>query len=187
MHRGQVPQHVLVLRSGRVKVTAATPLGRDVVLAFRGPGELLGELSALDQEPRSASLVALEPVEALLLGHEDFRRFLAERPDAAIVLLRLLARRLRDVDAGRIRFAASSTMGRVAIRLLELCERFGREEQGAIRIALPLSQEELAGWAGASLESVTRALQRMRSLGWLETRRREIRVLDVEALRRIAG
>jgi CRP/FNR family cyclic AMP-dependent transcriptional regulator len=183
MHQEQVPHSVLLLRSGRVKVSSLTVTGGESVLAFRGPGDLVGELSALDAEPRSATVVAVDCVEALVVADQEFRAFLAERPAAAMALLRVLAWRLRDSDAKRIQFAAYTTASRVAARLLELCERFGSREGQAIRIVLPLSQEELAGWAGASLEAVGRALRTMRSLGWIETRRREIRVLDLEALR----
>lgn len=186
LHERQLADRVLILRSGRVKITSSTPTGREVVLAFRGPGELVGELAALDDQPRSASAVAVEPVEAVSLTPADFREFLAEHPSAALALLRILSRRLRDSDAKRIEFSGLNTIGRVAVRLLELCERFGRPDDGAIRIALPLTQEELAGWTGASIESVGRALQMMRSLNWIETRRREIRVLDEDALRRAA-
>lgn len=179
MHVDQVARDVLILRSGRVKVSATTSAGRMVLLAFRGPGDLVGELAALDESPRSATIVALEPVDALALAHADFRALLAEHPPAALALLRVLTGRLRDADAKRVQLAAYTTIGRVAFCLLELSERFG-EENGDI--LLPLSQEELAGWAGASLESVGRALSSMRRLGWVETRRRAIRVLDRGAL-----
>lgn len=182
MHVGQVPREVLVLLAGRVKVSATTPAGRTVLLAFRGPGDLVGELAALDDEPRSASVVALEPVQALAIGRDEFRAFLLERPAAALVLLSELTARLRDADAKRIQLAAYTTVGRVAFCLLELCERFGAGGDGAVEILLPLSQEELASWAGASIESVGRALQTMRRLGWIETGRRVIRVLDRAAL-----
>jgi len=183
MHSGQVPHDVLVLRSGRVKVSATTESGRDVLLAIRGPGDLVGELSALDERPRSASIVALEPVEALAIAHRYFRALLEQHPSMALALLRMLSDRLRDADAKRIQIAGYTAMGRVAFCLLELCERFGAGGQGAVDITLPLSQEELAGWAGVSLESVGRSLQTMRGLGWIETRRRAIRVLDRDALR----
>jgi CRP/FNR family cyclic AMP-dependent transcriptional regulator len=182
VYEGQRADKVLVLRSGRVKVTSTTANGREVVLAFRGPGELVGELAALDDEPRSASIIAIEPVEALCLPPDQFRRFVTEHPSASLALLRLLCRRLRDADAKRKEFAELTAIGRVAGQLLELTERFGRPVEGAIVITLPLSQEELAGTTGASLESVARALQTMRSLKCIETRRREIRILDVEAL-----
>jgi CRP-like cAMP-binding protein len=182
MHVGQVPSEVLLLQSGVVKVSATTSAGRDVLLAVRGPGDLIGELSALDDEPRSASIVALEPVQALAIASDRFRAFLLERPEVAIALLRELSARLRDADAKRVQLAAYTTVGRVAFCLIELCDRFGSGDGGAVDITLPLTQEELASWAGASLESVGRALQTMRGLGWIETRRRAIRVLDRPAL-----
>jgi CRP/FNR family cyclic AMP-dependent transcriptional regulator len=181
-HEGQVPDRVLLLRAGCVKVSYLTAGGREVVLAFRGPGELVGELSALDGQPRSATIVAVEPVEALVLTHHAFLAFLADHPSASLALLRMLSQRLREADARRIELSTYMTIGRVAARLLELSERFGREQDGGIQISLPLSQEELAGATGSSLESVGRALQTMRSLKCIETRRREIRVLDRQAL-----
>ena len=189
-HEGQLADRVLILRAGRVKVTATTSNGREVVLAFRGPGELLGDQAALDGLPRSATISAVERVQALSLSAEAFRSFLAAHPSVSLTLLGMLSRRLRDADAKRIEFSAFTTIERVAARLLELSERFGQQEGGSIRIELPLSQEELAGATGASIESVGRALQTMRSLKCIETRRREIRVLDrdaLEALRRAAG
>jgi CRP-like cAMP-binding protein len=188
LHEGQVPDRVLVLRSGRVKVTSSTVLGREVVLAFRGPGELVGELAAIDEEPRSATVQALEPVEALVLDRGRFRTFVATHPAASLTLLQMLSRRLRDADEKRIELSAYTTIERVAGRVLELSGRFGVADEGGVRVAL--SQEELAGATGSSVESVARALQTMRSLKCIETRRREIRVLDaeaLEALRRPAG
>jgi CRP/FNR family transcriptional regulator, cyclic AMP receptor protein len=187
MHAGQVPHDVLVLQGGRVKVSGTTDAGREILLAFRGPGDLVGELSALDERPRSVSIVALEAVEALALSHEQFRAVLAQHPSASLALLRVLSDRLRDADAKRLQFAGYTTMGRVAFCLLELCDRFGEVDEGTVEIDLPLSQEELAGWAGSSLESVGRALQQMRGLGWIETRRRAIRVLDRDALKGATG
>ncbi len=181
-HEGQVPDRVLLLHSGCVKVSRVTFGGREVVLAFRGAGELVGEQSALDGEPRSATIMAVEPVEAHVLTHVSFRAFLLEHPAASVALLAILSRRLREADARRAEFSALPAMGRVAARLIELSDRYGHEENGTIRISLPISQEELAGWTGASIESVGRALQTMRSLKYIETGRREIRVLDRHAL-----
>jgi len=178
-HESQLPDRVLVVRAGMVKVTSTTSAGREVVLAFRGAGELVGELAALDGEPRSATVRAIEGVSALALSVDAFRGFLESRPAVALILLRMLARRLRDADAKRIEFASSTTIERVAARLLEFSERFGHEDaSGTVHIALPLSQEELAGSTGASIESVGRALHTLRTLSCVETRRREIRILD---------
>jgi CRP/FNR family transcriptional regulator, cyclic AMP receptor protein len=186
-HQGQVADRVMILTKGRVKVSSTTAAGREVVLAFLGPGELLGELGAVDGAPRSASIVALESVEVLALAPRDFQRFLAQHPTVVAALLRTLSERLRDSDVKRIEFAALDALGRVAMRLLELCERFGEVSDEHVDVLLPLSQEELAGWAGASREAVARALYTMRSLGWIETSRRRVRVLDVAALRRAGG
>ena len=187
MHVDQVARDVLILRSGLVKISATTRQGRSVLLAFRGPGDLVGELAALDDTPRSATVLALEPVDVLAVDPADFRAVLAEHPAAQQALVRTLAERLRDADAKRVQLAAYDTLGRVAFCLLELCVRFGRAEADRIEIQLPISQDELAGWAGASIESVGRALQRMRRLGWIQTGRRAITVLDREALRGVTA
>jgi CRP/FNR family cyclic AMP-dependent transcriptional regulator len=186
LHQGQVPDQVLLLRSGRVKVYSTTASGKEAVLAVRGPGELVGELSALDEQPRSASIVALDPVEAVVLSSADFRHFLVEHPAAALALLGMLSRRLRDADAKRVEYMALPTLGRVAACIVEMAARFGEVRGDVIDLELPLSQEELAGLTSSSLESVARALQTMREQGWLETRRRHITVLDVEAIRSAA-
>jgi CRP/FNR family cyclic AMP-dependent transcriptional regulator len=187
MHEGQHADRVLLLKSGHVKALCTTAGGREVVLSFCGPGELIGELAFLDEETRSASVVAVEQVEALSVSLHDFRRFLSERPSASLALLAVLSRRLRNADAKRIEFAALNSIGRVATRLLELGERFGVEDDGAVRIGLPVTQEEIAGLVGASLESVGRSLQTMRRVGWIETGRRQIWILDADALRRAAA
>ena len=102
----------------------------------------------------------------------------------ALVILRMVAGRLRYADAQQADFATHDVVGRVAHRLLELSERFGStRDEGRIEIELPLSQEELAAWTGASREAVSKALQLLRSLRIVETGLLHITVLDVEALR----
>lgn len=182
-HVGQVGDRVLVIVSGHVKVVRPTEQGRDVMLALRGPGDLVGEQAALDGEPRSASIVALEPVEALALTAADFLAFATSRPPAARFLLQMLAARLRDADAKRLEHAASDVLGRLAQRLVELCERCGRPADDGVHIELPLTQEDLASWIGTSRESASRALQQMRDLGWVSTARRAIVVRDLAAVR----
>jgi CRP-like cAMP-binding protein len=174
---------VVVLRSGRVKVSSDTASGTEVVLAVRGPGALVGELSAIDREPLSATVTALEPVTALVVPHAEFERFLQGHGRVAYLLMRQLSLRLRDADRKRIEFGAYDTTGRVAARLVELAERFGAETPDGLRIGLPLSQDELAGWTGASREAVTKALRTLRGEGWIQTGRLYVVVRDLEALR----
>jgi CRP-like cAMP-binding protein len=183
-HEGGGSDAIVVVLSGRVKVSTVTPEGKEVVLAFRGPGDLLGELSAIDREARSATVGALEAVDAAVVAATDFRAFLSAHPRVAILLLEMLARRLRDADRKRVEFGAHDTLGRVAARLVELAERYGEPVTDGVRITLPLSQEELAGWTGSSREAVGKALHALRGLGWVRTERRRITVLEMEPLRR---
>jgi CRP-like cAMP-binding protein len=178
---------VLVLLDGRVKITAPTVDGHEAVLGFRGPGDLVGELGAVDGRPRGASVSALEPVTALACAGTDFRALLKSQPAVGAALLRVVVERLRGADDERADFGAHDVLGRVARRLCELAERFGTQEDGGIEIALPLTQEELAGWCGASREAVAKALATTRKLGWIETGRRTILITDIEALRTYAG
>ncbi|MGI5246101.1 Crp/Fnr family transcriptional regulator [Dactylosporangium sp. CA-139066] len=178
-----VSETVIVLRSGRVKVSSDTASGTEVVLAVRGPGALLGELSAIDGGPRAATVTALEPVTALSVSSADFERYLLGHARVSFLLMRELTRRLRDADRKRIEFGAYDTTGRVAARLVELAERFGERTEEGLRISLPLSQDELAGWTGSSREAVTKALRTLREEGWIQTGRLHVVIHDLDALR----
>ncbi|MGE3663921.1 MAG: Crp/Fnr family transcriptional regulator [Pseudonocardia sp.] len=175
---------VVFIVSGRVKVFSLTDEGEEILLAVRGPGALLGEVSAVDGGPRSASVAALEPVEAVVLTAAVFVDFLCSHAAAATVLLQLVVARLRDADRKRIEFAAYDIASRVARRLVELAERFGEPDDKGVRITVALSQDELAGWVGASREAVAKALRVLRDRGLVTTGRRTMTVLDLPALRR---
>ena len=169
---------------GRVKACYFTDEGDEVVLAIRGPGALLGEMSAIDDEPLSATVTALEPVETVVVPVDSFLDYLQAHPRVALMLLRGMSRKLRDSDRKRVEFSAFDTLGRVARRLVELADDFGEADGDGIRISLPLSQEELTGWTGSSREAVSKALRTLRGRGWIETRRRAITVLDIDSLRK---
>lgn len=186
MTEGEIADHVAVVLSGRAKVSSYTADGKEVVLALRGAGELLGELSALDGGERSASCSALEDVEALVIPAQRFEGFLEDHPRLALLLLHTVIRRLRDSDRKRIEFGAFDTPGRVARRILELVDRYGETDPRGVRIQISLTQDELAGWTGASREAVSKALKLFRDRGWIETGRRSIVVLDLDALRSLA-
>ena len=185
-HEREPGEAVLVLTSGRVKLSCVTEGGREALLGIREPGDLIGEMSALDGGPRSATATALEPVEVIAVSREAFTGFLERTPGVALVLARMIARRLRDADSKRIEYLAQDTVGRVCSRLVELADRFGETEGDGVHIELAITQEELAGWTGSSREAVIRALRTLRELGWIETRRRGVTLLEVEQLRRRA-
>lgn len=183
---GGESRDVVVLLEGRVKVTTASSDGREVMFGARGPGAVLGELSAVDGHPHSATITALEPVEALLVPTARFRVFLAEHGDAALVLLLSVIARLRDADRKRLEFGGSDALGRVAARLVEMAHDHGHRSEDGVVITLPLSQEELAGWTGLSREAVAKALRVLRERGLVETRRRSVVVVDPLRLARDA-
>jgi CRP/FNR family transcriptional regulator, cyclic AMP receptor protein len=185
LHQADDAGPVVVLLGGRVKI-ARTQAGREAIVAVLGPGELIGELSAIDDGPRSSTVTTLEPVEALVVSRTAFAALLERRPRIALVILRTVARRLRYADVQQAQFATHDVVGRLALRLVELCERFGTQQERGIEIRLPLSQEELASWVGASREGVSKAFQLLRSLHIVETGRRRVTVLDLGALRRRA-
>jgi CRP-like cAMP-binding protein len=187
MSQGEAPGRVLAIEQGRAKVTAITEDGRELVLAFSGPGDLVGELSALDGSARVATVRAIEPLTALAIASRDFASFLDGNPRVALVILKLVIARLRDADRQQVEFAAYHTVTRLARRLIELADRYGDREDDAIVIALPISQEELAGWVGASREAITKVLRDLREAGLIETRRRQVTILDPEQLSQLAG
>lgn len=183
MNEGERSDRMVVIVAGYAKVSYFTEEGREVLLAIRGPGDLLGELAALDGEPFSATVTALEDVEALIMTVDDFRTVLTRYPDVGLNLFKSLSRKLRDADRKRVEFAAYDSVGRVASRLVELAETFGVDTLDGIRIGLPLTQEELAGWTGCSREAVAKALQSLRNRNLIETHRRGVTVRDLEGLR----
>jgi CRP/FNR family transcriptional regulator, cyclic AMP receptor protein len=183
MHEGLYPESVLVVLDGLVKVTCVTASGRESILGFCGSGELIGELAVIDEQPHGSTVITIGPVRAMVVSSRTFRAFVEERPGAAIAILKMLGDRFRDADRRLVEFGAGDALGRVASRLMELCAAYGEESERGVKIALHLSQEELAGWAGCSTKAVVNSLQTLRRLGLVETGRRQLTIVDVEGLR----
>jgi CRP/FNR family cyclic AMP-dependent transcriptional regulator len=183
MFEQELEERVMLLLKGRVKVTHVTHDGRELLLNIRDPGDVLGELALVDREPRAATVVAIEPVLALVLSGAAFRSYLEATPRVAVVLLEIVVARFREEFNRRLQFTESDTMGRLAARLVELTDRYGEQTAEGISVALPFSQEELASWTGASRAGVAQALQALRELGWIRTERRTLLVTDASALR----
>jgi CRP/FNR family transcriptional regulator, cyclic AMP receptor protein len=187
LHAGAAGDDVVLVLSGRVRLVAYSGDQREVMLAIRGPGELLGDMAALGAQRRTASAIAVDDVEVGFLHGDEFREFLREHPDAALVLIRTLVRRLAEADRDRVALATQDSVGRVAKRLLDLASDHGVPSAGGTRIELTLTQDELARWTGATRETVSRALRLMRQLGWVSTDHRSITVLDAAALQQRSG
>ncbi len=183
---GEPGDHVLAIVSGRVKVSVLTRSGREILLAVKEPGDLVGELSVIDGRPRSATAIALEPVEALVVTAPAFVEFVESHPRIAVRLLRMLAAQIRDADRRSVDRDAGDITCRVARRLVDLAERLGEHRGSGVEITLLLAQDDLAAWVGASREATSRALAGLRAEGWLTTGRQRIVLTDVAALRRRA-
>ncbi|HXD66119.1 MAG TPA: Crp/Fnr family transcriptional regulator [Solirubrobacteraceae bacterium] len=186
-HEGDDAGGVVAVIDGTVKVSLIGTGGREVLLKFSGPGELVGELAAVSDRPRTADVTAVNEVEALFVRAADFRRLALEYPRIGELVFENVAALLAEADRQRIDFATRDVTARIAGRLVELAQTTGEPEDRGVRITLPLSQDELAAWSGASREAVARSLHLLRGLGWIETGRREIWVLDIDALRGLVG
>ncbi|MFA1547150.1 Crp/Fnr family transcriptional regulator [Actinomadura chokoriensis] len=189
-YQGDDSDHIIVIEAGWAKVVSSSPAGHSVVLAVRGPGDLVCESAVLGRRERSATVQALDEVRALLVPAARFTAFLDAHPRVWMLVSGTFVRRLDD--AGRRLRAHVSAQGarRLAILLAGLAERSARHVPagpgGEITLGPPLSQEELGSWMDASRETVARALAVLRDAGLVHTGRRQITVLDPPGLRAFA-
>ena len=186
VRQGARSDHVLVILEGRFRVVVSTYNGRDVLLAVRGPGDVVGEFAAVDGAPRSATVSALEPARVLQLSQASLQRTLKAEPAFMWALLQATVARLRESDRRFVSAAAETTRTRVARVLLQIAARHGVPDDDGILLDLPLSQQELASWVGASREGVSRALGELRGDGMVTTARMRTIITDLDDLREVA-
>jgi len=147
------------VEQGLLKASIAVPAGGERILAILGPGAVVGELSMIDDAPRSASVSALRDSNLSFVGRATFQAFGQSRPELYRHVATLLARRLRDTDDALVATNFLSVKGRVARALLSLAEAFGQDiGQGRTLIRQKISQSDLAAMAGIARENVSRVL-----------------------------
>jgi CRP-like cAMP-binding protein len=168
---------LFVLRSGRVKVVLIGEDGREVILGVLEPGAHFGELALIDDQPRSAHVIAMEDANLLILRREDFRRRVEANPSVAWALLTELSRRLRRADVKIGGLVLLDVPGRIARLLLDLADETGNET-----IEKPLTHQTIAQMIGASRETVSRAMKEFQDSGLITVERRKIAVGNREAL-----
>jgi CRP-like cAMP-binding protein len=184
---GEPSTHVFVLTSGWVKVSSVTSDGRDMLLAVRGAGEVLGEVAGEVTGYRTATVRAAGRVTTLIIGSDRFEVFLDSHPAAARAYRHAMAERHRATDEAQRSRAMTSGSHRLARLLLDVAD-LHVDDTGAGPGTVPLSQDELASLIGASRATVTRALSEWRSRGIVRTlQQRRVTVVDRAALERIAG
>ena len=183
---GEPGDRVFLILAGKVKISRRSTDGRENLLAVLGPGDIFGELSLFDPGPRTATATAVTDVELASLEHSALKPWLTERPEAAELLLRVLARRLRRTNNNLADLIFTDVPGRVAKQLLQLAQRFGTQEGGALRVTHDLTQEEIAQLVGASRETVNKALADFAHRGWLRLEGKSVLILEPERLARRA-
>jgi CRP/FNR family transcriptional regulator, cyclic AMP receptor protein len=188
---GDPSDAVYLVLEGRARVLTTTAEGNEVTLSVRGPGDLIGEMSALDPGSlRSASVVALDPLRCQVIPSTELLAFLDAHPRTALALLRLTIGRLREADRRRTEFGSYDATRRLARVLVETADEVDSAATAGTPARLgdlALSQRELAGLIGASRESVARALAELRRRGLIATGRRAITIRDPAALRLYAS
>ena len=177
LFQGDPGDSLYVLRQGRAKVVLIGEDGREVILGVLEPGAHFGELALIDDQPRSAHVIAMEDSQLLILRREDFRRRVEANPSVAWALLTELSRRLRRADQKIGGLVLLDVPGRISRLLLDLSA-----ESSNGMIEKPLTHQTIAQMIGASRETVSRAMKEFQDSGWITVERRRISLANRGAL-----
>jgi CRP/FNR family transcriptional regulator, cyclic AMP receptor protein len=186
-HLGDPGDALFVVSTGAVKITLPSESGDEAIIATLRPGDFFGELALLDGAPRSATAVALEPTETLVLPREPFRALVAMEPAIRDALLTALARELRRLTVHVEELHFLDIAGRLAARLAHLAVEHGKSgPDGTLRLDAPLTQTDLASMVGCTRQSVNKLLGLFVGDGLIALDREAIVVLDLDGLLRAA-
>jgi CRP/FNR family cyclic AMP-dependent transcriptional regulator len=177
MREGDPVDSLYIVVSGRLKVMMGESDGKEVILGILGPGEFFGEMGLIDDRPRSASVVAIEPCELLSVGKHAFKKCLLENYEVAMTVLRVLVRRLREADRKIGSLAMLDVYGRVARLLLDMSETV----DGQRVVAKRLPKQDIAKMIGASREMVSMVMRDLELSGYFEVRGSTIVLRDTNA------
>ena len=180
---GVASGRVFALESGQVKVAHTTREGRQVLVALRGAGDVLDVSELTEATVPATTVSAISDVTALVVACGVFRRYLTEHPRVAVELLGVVAERLQEDEADRVRIVTDPVERRLAHRLLVLAEEEGEIWLEGVTLRVRLSQAELASWIGASRATVNAVLRAFSARGLVTVGRRHLHIRDVDALR----
>jgi CRP/FNR family cyclic AMP-dependent transcriptional regulator len=166
MAAGDPTDSLYIILSGRLKVMMSDEDGKEVILSILGPGEFFGEMGLIDDAPRSASVVAIEPCELLSINRRDFKKCLSENFEMSMAVMRGLVRRLREADRKIGSLALLDVYGRVARLLLDMAETV----DGQKMVTKRLPKQDIAKMIGASREMVSRVMKDLQVGGFIEMR-----------------
>jgi len=180
--QGDPGDDLYIIVEGRVKIGRRTVDGGVNLLTIMGPSDMFGELSIFDPGPRTLSAIAISHVRVVTMDRDALRRWIADRPEITVQLLRVLARRLRRTNNDLADLIFTDVAGRVAKRLLQLAQRFGVQEDGATRVTHGLTVQEIAQLAGAPPETVHKVLDDFTIRGWIRVHGNSVVITDSESL-----
>lgn len=182
--KGEPGGVMYLIKSGRVRVFMTSQYAHEVSVAVLSEGDALGEMAILDDRPRSASAIALEDTETLTISRGDFLAELATNPRIAEAVIKVLVGRLRQADELVEDLAFLDVPGRVARRLLELAQSYGKPTSQGISIELRLTQRDLASLMGATRETVNRVMAHYQKMGLISVEREHVTILKPGELER---
>ncbi|HET7726015.1 MAG TPA: Crp/Fnr family transcriptional regulator [Candidatus Limnocylindrales bacterium] len=186
-HQGDPGDALYVVAEGRVKITLPSDTGDEAILATLRPGDFFGELSLLDGAPRSATAVALDPTETLVLGRDRVRDLIDRVPSFRDALLTAITHELRRITYHVEELHFLDIAGRLAARLARLARESGTPlEDGSIRLDGPLTQGNLAAMIGATRQSVNKLLGLFVGDGLVRIERDAVVVVDLDRLEQAA-
>jgi CRP/FNR family transcriptional regulator, cyclic AMP receptor protein len=184
--RGESETNLMIMVSGRVKLSATSTDGQELLANIVERGHVFGEIAVIDGKPRSYDATALEASELLIVKRKDLIPFLEERPDICLRFMETLCERLRRSEA-LIQDAVFLNAGpRLARQLLRLAETYGRKDGDAICIDLAVSQSDLASLVGMTRESINKQLCNWRRAGVIWFKGKNYKVLKFDTLRNAA-
>jgi CRP/FNR family transcriptional regulator, cyclic AMP receptor protein len=166
VEQGKKSNALFIILTGRARVLTTDTRGREVILANLSPGDYIGEMSLIDNEPHSASVRAEVQTDVLMLGRVEFARCLPENTSMAYAVMKGLVQRLRHADRKIESLALMDVYGRVARALIEAAEA---DAQGMLVIRDKVSRQDLAKMVGASREMVSRVMKDLEERGYIET------------------
>ena len=172
INEGEVGDSLFIVLTGRMKVYASNAAGREVVIAFHGPGEYVGEMS-LDGSPRSASVMSVEPTTCAVVNRASFLEFLLAHPEFALHLIKKLIQRVRLTTENVKSLALSDVYGRLVKLLLTLAV----ERDGSLVVPERLTQQDIAERVGASRDMISRLLKDLVAGGYLVIQNHMITIL----------
>jgi len=179
---GDASSTCYIVRSGHARAIREHLDGRQLTLATFGPGEIFGELAMFDDELRSATVEAIDELEALAILGDDMRRLMREHAEIAVKLAVALVRRLRDTNDRLARQSFQTVQSRVAAVLGQLVEQAQREGAQPADVTITTTQADLAKLAGSSRESASRFLAVLERAGVISQGRGRLTVHDPAAL-----